>query len=324
MSADTKQPPYHWAGGTCGNVLTILAYLGWSAFPIARLNAETSSLRVKNDMRNWGVRLDFVRLAPTTGVSVITQEISIKDDGTPSHKFHWRNCPKCGSWLPNYKPVTLRGTKVVKEKTKKGDLYFFDRTSPGALDLARHFKSLGALIFFEPSAKGDPRHFEEALKLADIVKYSDQRFASVLKKGTGIAPFLELQTLGSRGLRYRFAGKRSWSQLNAFEVDGIYDTCGSGDWTTAGIISQLCRGGLDGLFASSEEDVISALTYGQALGAWNCGFEGARGGMYQVDKRRFKKDISEILNGDSKFGRRSPNKSIAEHTTSGYCPACPN
>jgi fructokinase len=37
ISSDPSEPSYHWAGGTCSNVLTILSYLGWKSFPIARL-----------------------------------------------------------------------------------------------------------------------------------------------------------------------------------------------------------------------------------------------------------------------------------------------
>jgi fructokinase len=46
----------------------------------------------------------------------------------------------------------------------------------------------------------------------------------------------------------------------------------------------------------SEQTLISGLKYGQALAAWNCGFEGARGGMYRVSESTFKKDIQQILN----------------------------
>src|SRR4051794_26004402 len=36
-SGDTAEPLGRWAGGTCGNVLTILSCLGWSSYPVARL-----------------------------------------------------------------------------------------------------------------------------------------------------------------------------------------------------------------------------------------------------------------------------------------------
>ena len=31
INSDVHRPPRLWAGGTCGNVLTILSYLGWHA-----------------------------------------------------------------------------------------------------------------------------------------------------------------------------------------------------------------------------------------------------------------------------------------------------
>ena len=33
INSDVHRPPQLWAGGTCGNVLTILSYLGWHAYP---------------------------------------------------------------------------------------------------------------------------------------------------------------------------------------------------------------------------------------------------------------------------------------------------
>ena len=37
FNGDSTVPPRMWAGGSCGNVLTILSYLGWQAVPLARL-----------------------------------------------------------------------------------------------------------------------------------------------------------------------------------------------------------------------------------------------------------------------------------------------
>jgi sugar/nucleoside kinase (ribokinase family) len=47
-------------GGTCGNVLTALAYLGWQSYPIARLSADGASKLVAADMKQWGVNLDLL------------------------------------------------------------------------------------------------------------------------------------------------------------------------------------------------------------------------------------------------------------------------
>jgi fructokinase len=37
-NAQSQCVPAFFAGGTCGNVLTILSYLGWRAMPISRLS----------------------------------------------------------------------------------------------------------------------------------------------------------------------------------------------------------------------------------------------------------------------------------------------
>ena len=44
------------AGGTCGNVLTALAFLGWQSYPIARLGADGAAKRIATDLRQWGVQ----------------------------------------------------------------------------------------------------------------------------------------------------------------------------------------------------------------------------------------------------------------------------
>jgi hypothetical protein len=39
----------------------------------------------------------------------------------------------------------------------------------------------------------------------------------------------------------------------------------------------------------------AAIDFSQALAAWNCGFLGARGGMYAVSKGEFQRTIRQIL-----------------------------
>ena len=48
LNGDIEHPRLY-AGGTCGNVLTILAWLGWSAFPAARVGADDAGRRVSTD-----------------------------------------------------------------------------------------------------------------------------------------------------------------------------------------------------------------------------------------------------------------------------------
>ena len=61
MRALASRPPRYWAGGTCGNVLTALAYLGWRTLPVARLQPGAAADRIRQDLKAWGVsdRYDY-------------------------------------------------------------------------------------------------------------------------------------------------------------------------------------------------------------------------------------------------------------------------
>jgi hypothetical protein len=79
------------------------------------------------------------------------------------------------------------------------------------------------------------------------------------------------------------------------EVSSIKDTAGAGDWCTAGLLHHLGRSGTIGLRGIKTVELHSALRLGQALGAWSCGFEGARGGLYTVDRGTMWEDIANIM-----------------------------
>ena len=179
-------------------------------------------------------------------------------------------------------------------------------------------------MVFEPSAKSDPKHFAEAIKVAHILKYADQRLADagdVIRDDTSV--ILEIQTFGEQGLRYRSkSGTRPlpWKQMKAFQTPRLEDTCGSGDWCTAGLIHKLTSGGFEGFSGHGPDEFSSALTYGQSLAAWNCGFEGARGGMYSMTFEEFERQVSDILRGDVYTAPKKPISKDVEEPVN--CPAC--
>jgi hypothetical protein len=94
---------------------------------------------------------------------------------------------------------------------------------------------------------------------------------------------LEIQTLGRGGLRFRTGladFRNRWHHLDAEPKSDLADTAGAGDWLSAGIIHSLCANGERGLLKVKRERLLEGFALGQALAAWNCGFVGARGGMY--------------------------------------------
>lgn len=323
MSANSDLPVQAWAGGTCGNVLSILAYLGWESYPIARMNGDPASERVRSDMSRWGVKLDFSGCEPTSHTPIIIQEIRRSRDGSPTHRFSWA-CPKCGQWLPSFKPVTRKAADAVGDSLHGAQVFFMDRLSRAALTMAARASDAGAIVMFEPSGKSDPKLFSEALQLAHIVKYADQRLSEAGDAmGSNSATILEVQTMGNDGLRFRHrnANLSDWTHLPSISAPQFLDSCGSGDWCSAGLLSKIAGAGLSGLKSSSNEQLIGALRYGQALAAWNCAFEGARGGMYAVERDRFDELVGKILDGRLS-GPIPKRKTIVEEIVS--CPACPS
>lgn len=314
ISADPQRPIQSWAGGTCGNVLSILAYMGWDSFPIARLNHDAAAARVAADLERWGVHLDFVHSEPTMSTPIIIQENHVSRAGVPRHKFTW-TCPRCGTWLPSFRPITRSAVDNALNAVEDANVFFLDRLSRAALTLAQRAASRGALVVFEPSGKSDPKLFDEALQIAHIVKYADQRLSDA--GGTmsnDTATLLEVQTLGSRGLRFRHKSENEapeWIELDAAVATDVVDTCGSGDWCTAGLLSRVGTAGLTGFTAHSTADVSEALQYGQTLAAWNCGYEGARGGMYA--------DVENVLQAAMLAAH---GETHAEQGSVVSCPAC--
>ena len=324
VGPDSDTPVRSWAGGTCGNVLSILAYLGWDAYPIARMNDDVASDRVRTDMKHWGVRLDWANCAPTAHTPIIVQEIRRRRDGRPDHRFSW-SCPRCGRWLPPFKAITVDAAEKIKPALAGASVFFLDRLSRGTLTLAAEASARGALVVFEPSSKSTDKFMAEAVALAHVVKYANRRLAGVLGVvGNDSAVLLEVQTLGDKGLRYRHRlgrGAFSWMQLKAIPAPRLADTCGAGDWCTAGLIAKAAVGGQEGFRRAGARGIRDALRYGQVLAAWNCGFEGARGGMYAVARQAFKQQISGLLNGQPNGIPDAPVGSTLTPTVS--CPACP-
>lgn len=269
-----KVPVSYYVGGTCGNVMMILSYMGWEAYPIARLDGTKDAKRVLDDMKRHNVHTDFVSTQDGK-TPVIVQRNFINKDGIPTHKFESRN--NMGRFYLDFKSLTLKQANEVIEKMDfVPNVFFFDRVSPAILRLAETFKEKGSVIFFEPSSRGgDVKRFNLCVEVADIIKFSDQRIKDI-KQFDGYKDKLFIQTQGAKGLNYRV--NSDWKHLEPVANDKVVDTAGAGDWTAAAFINELfkSRKGLTDLKAA---DIEKALNEAQKIGAQSCSYEGARGMM---------------------------------------------
>jgi hypothetical protein len=262
---------------------------------------------------------------PASPTPIIIQQILRDRNGAPRHRFAW-SCPNCGKAWPKFLPVTAVSVQRLKFPSPPPRVFFVDRLSRAAVDLAKTW-SRGALIVFEPSARCDEKLWAEALRLTHILKYSRDRHTPLdeaLRQGSSV--HLEIQTLGADGFRFRSrlprARTRDWVHLAALRAPHVADTCGAGDWCTAGLLDRIGRLGRRGLTSLRTSKLESALKYGQALAARNCGFEGARGGMYEVDHRAFDAQIGRIQTGEHMEPARRRVVRPEASLTSTICPSC--
>jgi fructokinase len=320
-----ERPNRSWAGGTCGNVLAILAFLGWRSIPVARHADDHASRLLCDDLRRWGVSVDFLNSSPSASTPIVVQVIKHLENGEVRHQFRWK-CPSCGRYLPRYQPVTAKGVEELLPQLEHPQVFFMDRLSRGALRLARWASQSGALVVFEPSEKIEPRLMREALELVHVLKYSDERGITEDEFGNASSLLLEIETRGADGLRYRHRNAGTclsdWNTLPALAAPRLMDACGSGDWTTAGLVVKTGKAGARGFSQLSQGEIRKAIIYGQALSAWNCCFEGARGCMYHSDRETIDKWVTEIMNGSGATNCRLDAIVSSDVRTTVACPAC--
>jgi len=315
MNGSPKTPIKVFAGGSCGNVLTILSYLNWITFPVARLKKNEAAEELLSDLRAWNVETGMVTQTDDGSTPIIIHRITKDKNSNSIHRFEFKN-PETGRWLPAYKAVLVKDIEELTKKTEIPEVFYFDRQSPSTIKLAEYYKSKGSLIYFEPTSIFNIKTFQKCLELADIIKFSSERVKdySTLYKKQQVR--LEIETLGTNGLRYRFSHNltcRKWTHIPSYKVGFVVDAAGAGDWCSAGIISQIGNKGKSGFDKINIKALRNALRFGQALGALNCFFDGARGSMYNLNKKKLTSFVKVIQsNKTATIIKTTPLKSSME------------
>lgn len=286
------------AGGSCGNVLSILSFLGWESKPIARLSDNGATEKLFKDFLNFEVDTSLITTTEDGKTPIIIHRILKGKDGSPRHKFEFK-VPNTNEWLPRYKPVLASNVEKLVNRQPIANVFYFDRVSRSAIDLAKYYKENGALIVFEPSSlKKDDKHTLECLELTDIIKFSHERINNYSELFPQPHSRLEIETLGKDGLQYRLKSDKNsyWKKIPPYTIELIVDSAGAGDWCTSGIINELGFDGISSFREATEDDIIRALKIGQALGSINCKYDGARGIMYNIATDSLIEIVEAIIN----------------------------
>jgi fructokinase len=268
---------YSGVGGSTGNVLSILAFFGWNSVPLVHLGRDRVGAAIHREFLQLGADMSHVRLERSL-TSPLLYQFAAEPTESPRYSFA---CPVCGRSRRFSEDLVNCGGEEFARSAAASSVFFFDRVTPGTVSMAAAARTGGALVFFEPSSVPSNRElFEAAVRNAHVIKYSADRirepFTELLSCG-----FIEIQTLGARGLRFRkHSLAPDWIDLPALNAGAIADTSGAGDWCTAGFLHTLfALGNGDDVHALTYNEIYQALRLGQAIAALSVGHVGARGLM---------------------------------------------
>ena len=271
MRPFTDRPVTEEVGGTCGNVMSILAHLGWDAFPEASLDDSREGRMVAEDLRRYGCDCRYVTNTPAGGTTIL--RCLHKKDENGDHTMGFRAYAP-GSRFPRRHFLRARdeAPAFVETLEEVPSVYFFDEPAAGHRYIAKALREKGTLIYFEPSRGLDKAKLVSA-SLSDIVKVSDENWPDV-EAFRGV-PLL-IQTLGGKGVRFSLRGA-GWVTLPPVPCERVADTEGAGDWTSAVLIDELFKGGFRGMDSLTAEEVTRALGAAQQAAARSIGYLSPKG-----------------------------------------------
>ncbi len=279
------------AGGSCGNVMAILAWMGWHSIPVGRLGIDQAGEFILEELNGLGLNTENLIQDSTVKTPLVVQKFVVSKDGQRTHRFSL-TCPDCRSWLPRFRSITLKQADPLVESKLKPKIFYFDKITPASLKLAKWAKEKGALVMFEPYSINDDRHFQHAVDICHILKYSDVRLGHIPDLEKTKHPKIIVKTLGASGVEMRWRNR--WSRMEAFVAPKFEDAAGSGDWCSAGILHHLGRKGAIILKELRKSDLDRSVRFGQALAAINCGYEGARGLMEFMDEKILNRALQSL------------------------------
>jgi sugar/nucleoside kinase (ribokinase family) len=226
---------YQHVGGTAGNVMTILAWIGWHTLPAARLDDSEVGFQLKADMEAYGCDTRLVSNTPDGGTTILDIIHKTGRDGKPKTAY-MAHSPRGGRFV-NHRFWTLKQAQALFDSLEEmPDVFFFDRCAPGNILLAQLFHEHGVLVYYEPNEPVD-RNFLRAVAASDIVKFSNEKHPDV-SFTEGFTDKLFIQTLNEKGLRFKLRSE-GWITIPPEQNPNAVDGEGAGDWTTSAFINEM-------------------------------------------------------------------------------------
>ena len=266
-------------GGTCGNVMCMLAYYGEEVYPQAQFDLSEQGHQLKADLERYGCDTRYVENTPNGG-TVLLDCTHKRDKATGAHTISFRAYGPASRFA---KRKQLRERDEVpaflEALTFVPDLYFFDAPEAGPRALAKAFAQQGALVYFESEGdrgnEANERKMRKGFEVSHIIKCSSSNVTAEQLKGYEQGRLLIL-TDGDKGVRFNL-NNGGWITLPPIPNDNVQDWEGAGDWTTATFIHQLSLRGISRMDQLTADIVADCLNEAQKVASKSVSYIGSKG-----------------------------------------------
>lgn len=261
-------------GGTCGNVMSILAWLGWDAKPLACLDDSLEGMKITEDLKRYGCDCRYVTNTSDGGTTLLRCTHKKNQDG--EHTMSVRAGSPGGSRFPKRHFLRARdeAPAFLEALEEAPAVFFFDDPAAGNRLIAKGLKERGSLIYFEPSKISSNADLE-AVSVSDIIKFSDENIPDVSFADT-YNDKLFIQTMGAKGVRFKLLDQ-PWMTLNGIPAISVVDTEGAGDWFTAALINELAEARMMSLEAHYRYRLVDVFRNAMEIAARSIGHMGSLG-----------------------------------------------
>lgn len=285
-------------GNTCGNVMTMLPYLGVKTYPIARFDQSPHGYQLKKDLKRYGADVRFVSNTLDGGTTIFRCNHVLDENGNPALKHKGSSAGKPWTGLqarPSRKYLTTKNGAVqalVDTLDFVPDVFFFDVAQAAHKDLAKLLREKGTMVYFETDSDGSNiqdeksrqaayRAFLRCVENSDIIKFSNERIPDT-SFVDNYKDKLFIQTLGEEGVRFKLK-ENDWITLSPIFNPDYKDYEGAGDWTSSTFIAAICGMDMLSIGKMTTENVSQALMMAQQIASYSVGFVGSKG-MIHADK----------------------------------------
>jgi fructokinase len=339
INKESKTPIFN-AGGTCGNVLAGLSFLGWEGVSVSRTGLDIAGDILLKDFLSNGVNINFITQEENFDTPRIIERIK-SNKQYAKHNFLLR-CPDCNAYLPRFRSPRIDFVDNILRNNPIPDVFFFDRVTPSTLRMAKYYRQKGVLIFFEPGNLRNIDKLKEAIYFSHVIKFAGNEREECINhfkddavdKISYFSSKTIIKTLGKLGLLFKTDRDDTWSYRESLKLNKLYDSCGAGDWCTVGFLfylQKLAKENQMTLVETLQSNQLTglALDFAQTLAALSCKFIGARGISNVMDKTLILETVYSCMKTYddksfpfNKLNYNNESNNILSTVNKNFCPIC--